>query len=874
MIKHRWIGYLIFTLLIITNSLKADIPSWATQQLQLGSVIEQCIRETQKWQNDDGVIFKNISEYKLDDEVEIFYGWTIYYLYNGDESVYKSARQIALSYLDRAGKNYVHGYYPYPFYDTEHTLEGLNMLGALAFIRPDDEQIVAALEDLVEHCGNWVPGYSDWFDENTKHLKSFRPGTKRVDDGCDGGIDWTFNLGFAKLALAAFHATENSRYLDWVGDYLDGWIKSMERNEQENGYYVLPAEVNPTTGQLGSCSGVWYYCEFEPGWGYHIKGNNSNRDMRGAFLDYYRMSKDIKYLDALKKHLLTLFENGSGNIPAHYFNGTSWISSSDKVTARMAVEASLVGPSSDPNFDAYLNNWNYNSQADYLMWDYRYNENQNSLSNLLYKAIQGAKETLGELRGLSQLPPTPDDFPDIREIWGLSLSAFGGVLANRGEMPWTEVLYFKENGSVGLEPGVAAVVAKGNDSLKTVYLCNTNNQPKTVQLQANFRPAAITSVNVNDAPFVGFSLYRATVTIPPGETLKVDLFIFDGDSISPLKPVNPHLLSKTENMIHFQWDDPAAAEDGDIPQYYKIYRNGTEISFQDSLDYKDEGLTEGTLYNYNIIAIDNAGNESESLLFSETTDIDVDPPAVENVATITAQSVHIQFSEPVDEQTAIIIDNYSISPSVQITNATLLESTKVLLTTSPHSENVIYSLQISNIKDLATNQNVITNHPTVHYTYSDSLRPQDISRSSYFTRYSIVGDSLYSDRPYVITSIPPQLENMLWIVTANDDKTSFENEFLTFSINKPTSVYIGFDIESIASESFPAWLNDWDKTELIINSDDTQFIIYQKNFEPSEITLCANEGSSSSSMYIILVNPLTTDMVPPAAPTGLRISSR
>ena len=514
--EHRCLGYLVLILFFFTNSLKADIPGWATQQLELGNILEQCIRETQKWQNDDGSIFEYLSQYKWDDEVEIFYGWTIYYLYTGDESVYESARGVAFKYLERAGGNFVHGYYPDPFFDTEHTLEGLNMLGALAFVKPDDYEVLAALEDLVEHCGNWVPGYAEWFDENTQHMKSLRPGTTRVDDGCNSGIDWVFNLGFAKMALAAYHATDNPRYLNWVGDYLDGWISSMDRNERENGYYVLPSEVNPLTGQLGSCSSAWYYCSFEPGWGWHEKGNNANRDMRGAFMDYYKISKDSKYLDAFKKHLWTLFDNGSGYIPANTFDGTSWSAYSDKVTARMAAEASLVSAQSDPSFDSFLDNWNFN-QEDYLMWDYRYNENSNSLSALLNEAIKDANRTLEVLQNLQSLPASPDDFPEIREIWGVSLSAFGGVLANRGEMPWTEALYFKENGTVGLESGVAATVAKGNDSVKVVYLCNTNSQEKTLQLQANFRPANLKSVHVNDILYANHSLTRATVTIPAGE---------------------------------------------------------------------------------------------------------------------------------------------------------------------------------------------------------------------------------------------------------------------------------------------------------------------------------------------------------------------
>ena len=147
----------------------------------------------------------------------------------------------------------------------------------------------------------------------------------------------------------------------------------------------------------------------------------------------------------------------------------------------------------------------------------------------------------------------------------------------------------------------------------------------------------------------------------------------------------------------------------------------------------------------------------------------------------------------------------------------------------------------------------------------------DISRPSYFTRYSNVNDSLYNDRSYLITAIPQQLESFLWIVTSNDDKLLFKNDFLTFSINRHATVYIGYDEDAVNSNLLPSWLDNWENTGLIINSNDMDFVCFRKNFLPSTITLGANEGNSSSSMYLILIDPYT-DISPPAAPTGFKIS--
>ena len=859
---------------ILSSSVTAktsDIPSWANKQIQLRETIKQCVAETQKWQNDDGSIYSYLPTYKWDDEVEIFYGWTIYYLLSGDESVYQSARGIALKYLSRAENDFDHGYYATPFFDTEHTLEGLNMLGALAFAKPSDSEVISRLEDLVEHVGNWVPGYAEWFDTNTKHLKSLRPGTREIDSGCDAGVDWVFNFDFAKLALAAYYATQNQRYLNWVGDYLDGWISSMERNARENGYYVLPSEVDPETGALGPCSGVWYIPGFQPGWGYQEKGNNANRDARGAFMDYFKITKDRKYLDAFKKHLRTLFENGSGNIPALLYDGTSWIAQSDKVTARMCIQADLFDPRQDSQFDHLLDNWNYR-QEDYRMWDYRYNGDVGDIRAILDEAVRDANRTLSELQSLEALPDQADDFPKISEIAGLSLTAFGGVLATRGEMPWTEAKYYKTDGSLGLEDGVAALIKKGDDSVKVVLLSNTNSQDKIVKLQANFIPAELTHVTVDGQPVSDFQFNLATVTIPAGQTIEVGLYTFDQDTIPPLPPADVRLIAATEKSIHFQWSQPSAAEDNDTPRYYLIYRDGVRIGFQDSLNFIDDGLAEATEYRYRIVGVDKAGNESQPAAISFSTQNDTTPPEIESLIVADATSLQLVFSESLDKSSALNTDNYSITSGINVLSADLSATgEKVFLTTSAHAEGVDYSISIANIADDSKEHNIILPHDPIHYQYVSRLLVTNISKSNYTEKNNKVGDNLYSDREYKITEIPQSLSGFDWVLTANDDKTATGDNFLSFDINKRTTIYIAYDYEQVSANAVPQWLKQWEKTELVIRSDDTFFLCYRKEFPASTVTLGANYGDNSSSMYLLLIDPLR-DLTPPSPPSGLSLT--
>ena len=138
--------------------------------------------------------------------------------------------------------------------------------------------------------------------------------------------------------------------------------------------------------------------------------------------------------------------------------------------------------------------------------------------------------------------------------------------------------------------------------------------------------------------------------------------------------------------------------------------------------------------------------------------------------------------------------------------------------------------------------------------------------STYVTRKA-VGDSIYSDRNYRILSISEALTDFNWIVTANEDKQNFDDTFLIFYINKSALMTIGYDK---GMDSIPDWLSDWQLTEHTIVSDDTEYACYQKRVTPCEIILGGNCGSSSSSMYLILIND-EIDNIPPAPPTNLRI---
>jgi hypothetical protein len=249
--------------------------------------------------------------------------------------------------------------------------------------------------------------------------------------------------------------------------------------------------------------------------------------------------------------------------------------------------------------------------------------------------------------------------------------------------------------------------------------------------------------------------------------------------------------------------------------------------------------------------------------------IDETPPAVECASLVSDTLVRILFDEPLDNSFATNIDNYSISPMVAVQSASLDANLFVVdLKTAPHPLDQTFTLNITGVADSCANLNTLDT--TIVYEYPSELVVSNISKENYYLAEKSVGDSIYSDRDYAITSIPAALAGYKWIVTANDDKQSPVDSFLTFCINKTVPIVIGYDK---GIETIPDWLAGWQLTSYEIESEDAEYACYQKEGTPCEITIGGNSGTSSASMYLILIgDELEIDTTPPAAPTGLEIS--
>jgi len=107
---------------------------------------------------------------------------------------------------------------------------------------------------------------------------------------------------------------------------------------------------------------------------------------------------------------------------------------------------------------------------------------------------------------------------------------------------------------------------------------------------------------------------------------------------------------------------------------------------------------------------------------------DATSPTVVSIEAYRNDIIAVEFSEPLDQQSAVDTANYTITPTVAILSAGLDGSfSKVFLTTAPHVAGQTYTLTINNVKDGATPGNIIVPNTRVNYVcQSEDSDPPDL----------------------------------------------------------------------------------------------------------------------------------------------------
>ena len=127
------------------------------------------------------------------------------------------------------------------------------------------------------------------------------------------------------------------------------------------------------------------------------------------------------------------------------------------------------------------------------------------------------------------------------------------------------------------------------------------------------------------------------------------------------------------------------------------------------------------------------------------------------------------------------------------------------------------------------------------------------------------GNEQYGDRTYTLTSVPSGFGGSEWIQTANDSKAFTGATLATFTVTADADVYVA------ANDSFarPGWLaaGGWtDSGSNLVNSESSPktFSLFKKTFPANATVTLGNNGSTSSSMFTVVVRPAGSQPPPPS----------
>ncbi len=343
------------------------------------------------------------------------------------------------------------------------------------------------------------------------------------------------------------------------------------------------------------------------------------------------------------------------------------------------------------------------------------------------------------------------------------------------------------------------------------------------------------------------------------------------DDVAPNAPQALQSTARTMYSITLSWSAPAAAADGDAASSYVISRDGAVQTTVTATTWTDQGLEESSSHTYTVHALDDAGNKSASAAqLTVSTTGDNQAPKVTGVATASGTELTVTFDEKVEAASAQTAANYLITPAVAITAATLSsEGSQVTLTTAAHSPGQAYTLKVSGVKDRARVANTMAAQ-TLNYKFEATLQISELSPATYRLAQLAANSAYYTDRDFKLTTIPAVCQGFTWIMTENDDKERSDAHWLSFKANMAVTVMIAYDN---GASTRPTWLDGWSDTGAEIGtSDDSPLHLYRRDFPAGEVVLGGNEGTSKTSMYLVLVKKAdgtVADTTPPSVPKGL-----
>ena len=159
-------------------------------------------------------------------------------------------------------------------------------------------------------------------------------------------------------------------------------------------------------------------------------------------------------------------------------------------------------------------------------------------------------------------------------------------------------------------------------------------------------------------------------------------------------------------------------------------------------------------------------------------------------------------------------------------------------------------LESQNFSNIAS---ALTGELTIPFEMSNLHR---VSTSSpYAIDVLTVGGKFYTDRPYIIEAVPPELNNQIMIKTANNDKSLTAPEVVTVDVNMPATIYVAVDSRGDASMD---WLASYTNSGLTIKTDVLVYNVYKKSVAAGTVSFGGNKNGGNDEAkanYFVIAAP-------------------
>jgi hypothetical protein len=125
-----------------------------------------------------------------------------------------------------------------------------------------------------------------------------------------------------------------------------------------------------------------------------------------------------------------------------------------------------------------------------------------------------------------------------------------------------------------------------------------------------------------------------------------------------------------------------------------------------------------------------------------------------------------------------------------------------------------------------------------------------------------VGSTVYIDRTYTYTVLPPELVGRDYIRTAIEDRQLTTIDFLTFTLTADAEVYVLWDSRFV----IPNWLRGWTNTGLTVTTTDfnnttLNRFVYRRFYPRGTVVLGANRSANNSTSYMVAAVPRSVNVI-------------